>query len=85
MGNAVAKLVPAGVQGGARRRTGWTDVKISEAHRFIAEAVEVGCLQDGIAMAGQVPVALVVAQDEDDVGMGWVSPDSRGNEGHQQQ
>ena len=65
--DAVAELMPARVQGGARRRAGWADVEVSEAHRLVVEAVKVGSLKDRVPVTGQVPVALVVGEDEDDV------------------
>jgi hypothetical protein len=43
-------------------------VEIGEADAFVVEAIEIGRLEDGVAVAREVAVALVVAQDEEDVG-----------------
>jgi hypothetical protein len=69
VGDAVLELVAAGEEGGAGRGTGGADVKILKAHALGAEAVEVGRLEDGVAVGGDVAVALVVGEEEDDVGL----------------
>lgn len=71
VGDAVLELVAAGEQGAAGRGKGGADVKVLEAHALGAEAIEVGCLEDGIAVGGDVAVALVVGEEKDDVGR-WV-------------
>ena len=68
MGDAVLELVPSGEQGGPGRRARGTDVEVGEADTFSVETVEVRGFQDGVAVARQVAIALVVGQDEDDVG-----------------
>ncbi len=53
-------------------------MEIGEAHRLIMKAVQVGRLEDGVAETGKIAVALVVAEDEDDV---WLRGQRRGGEG----
>ena len=43
-------------------------MEIREANAFGVELVEVGRLNEGIALAAQIAVALVIGQDQDDVG-----------------
>jgi hypothetical protein len=43
-------------------------VEIGEARAFVVQAIEVGRLEDGIAVGGDIAVALVVGEDEEDVG-----------------
>ena len=51
----------------AGRRAGRADVEVGEANAFVMQPVEVGRLEDRVAVAGQIAVALVVGEDEDDV------------------
>ena len=67
VGDAVLELVFAGQQRAARRRAGRADVKIGEAHAFVVKAVQVRRLQHGIAVAGEIAITLVIAEDEDDI------------------
>ena len=68
VGDAVLELVPAGHQRAARRRARGADMEVREPHALGMQLVEVGRLEHGIAMRGDVAVALVVGEDEDDVG-----------------
>lgn len=43
-------------------------MKIGEAHAVGVELIKVRGFKDGVAVAGEVAVALVVGHDEDDVG-----------------
>ena len=47
--------------------TEWTDVEIGEANGVSVEGVEVGGFEDGVTVAGEVAVALVIGDDDDDV------------------
>ena len=68
MSDAVFEFMAAGEQGGARGRTGGTDVEIGEAHALGVKGVEVRRFQDGILVGGKIAVALIVGEDEKDVG-----------------
>ena len=46
-------------------------MEIGEAHALVVQAVDVRRQDHGIAEARDVAIALVVGQDEDDVGAGW--------------
>ena len=67
VGDAVLELMPAREERAAGRGAGGADVEVGEAHALGADAVEVGCLEDGVPVGGDVPVALVVGEKEDDV------------------
>jgi hypothetical protein len=43
-------------------------VEVGEAHALGAESVEVGRLEDGISVGGKITVALIVGEDEENVG-----------------
>ena len=58
-----------GEQGGARRRARGSNVIVLELRRLGGEAVDVRGFDDGIARETEVAVALVVGDDEDDVGL----------------
>lgn len=68
MGDAIAELVAAGQEGRTGRRAGGADVILGEAQALRVQAVEVRGLQDGVSVAAQFAVALIIAHDEDDVG-----------------
>ena len=53
-----------GSRGCARR----AHVVVGETNALAMELVEVRCLDHGVAVAAELAVALVVGQDEDDVG-----------------
>jgi hypothetical protein len=66
--DADARGVAAGQERGARRRTdGVRGAEIGEAHALGGHAVEVGGA-DARAVAAEIAVAEIVAEDEDDVG-----------------
>ena len=54
---------------GSGRRTRRAHLKIREARCLIIEGIDVRCFEDRIAHAGEIPHALVVRHDEDDVGL----------------
>jgi len=58
-----------GEQSAAGRRAGGSDVVVVEGDGLGVELVDVGSLDPGVAIAGEVAVALVVGDDEDDVGL----------------
>ena len=67
MGDTRTKLMAAGHERGPRRRAGRAHVKFSEPHALIAKPIEVGRVDDRIAMRGDVAIALVVGHHVDDV------------------
>ena len=67
MGDAVLELMAPGDERAAGGRTRRTDMEVREAHALVMQAVHVGRLEDGIAVGGNIAVALVVGQDENDV------------------
>ena len=66
--NAGAIAVVAGEKAGAGGGAGGADVVVGEAHGLLVEAIEAGRADCIVAVAAQVAVALVVGEDEDDVG-----------------
>lgn len=66
-GSRVAHVVSGHERSPGGRAEG-ADMEIGEAHRFGVKAVEVGGLEDGVAVTGEITVALVVGHDEDDIG-----------------
>src|SRR5262249_54432457 len=65
---AVAQRVLPGHQLPARRRTHRRDVKVAEAHALAAQLVQVGRFQRRIPMRRKIAIALIVADNDDDVG-----------------
>ena len=66
--DAVAKRRAAREQGRARRTAhGAGGVALREPHALVRERVEVRCLDDGMAVAGEVAIAEVVGEEEDEV------------------
>jgi hypothetical protein len=43
-------------------------LEIGEADAFAAELIQVRCLEDGIPVRAEIPVTLVIREDEDDIG-----------------
>jgi hypothetical protein len=68
VGDAIFEFVATGEKGGARGRTGGADVEIGEAHALSVESVEVRSFQDGISVGGEIPVALIIREDEENIG-----------------
>ncbi len=68
VGDAGAELVPAGHDGAAGRRAGRADVEVLETEGLVVEAVQIRRADHGIAVTAEVTVALVVGEDQDDVG-----------------
>src|SRR5262245_30647559 len=70
--DADAGRCAAGHERGARWRTvGVAGIAAGEAESFSREAVEIWGLDVAAAVAGEVAVAEVVVEDEDDVGARW--------------
>ena len=67
VGDAGLELMPARHYGRPRGGTGWAGVKIGEADAFVVETIQIGGLDDWVAVSGDVAVALIVGQDEHDV------------------
>ena len=65
--DAVFEFVTAGEQRGARGCAGGADAEVLEAHALRMQAVHVRRFEDGIAVAGDVGVALIVSEEENDV------------------
>ena len=76
--------VKSGHELAARGRAHGGDVKVREADAFSMEAIHVGRLEDRIAVTGEVPVALIIGEDDQDIGLerGGVSS-GRGEDGEQ--
>src|SRR5207302_1028813 len=70
VGDAIAEFMTAGHQRRARGRAGWADVEVGEANTLTVKPVEVGCLQNRVAVTGQVAITLVIREQEDNVGPG---------------
>ena len=64
----VLELVPPGEQGAAGRRAGRADMEVHEPHTIGVQPIEVRRPEDGVAVGREVAVALVVGEDEEDVG-----------------
>jgi len=63
--------IAAGEEGGARGRAdGRVGVPLREANAVRGEAVEVRRAEVGLAHAGEVAAALVVGEEDEDVGLG---------------
>ena len=77
--------VESGEEGG---ETGTADtgggVAVDEAGRMSGEAVEIGSVDGAVAHEAKVPVALVIGDDEENVGaglrMGETGSESKGNQ-----
>jgi hypothetical protein len=67
VGDAVLKFMAAGEQRGACGGAGGTHTEVLKAHALGVEAVEVRRFENGIAVGGEIAVALVVGEQEDDV------------------
>ena len=63
------------VSSGQQHRPSWRaadrDVEVREANALISQPVEVRRLQHGVAVTREVAVALVIGDEEDDVGQTW--------------
>ena len=70
VGDAVLKFMAAGEEGAACRGARGADVEIRETHALGAEAIEVGRLQDGISVGGDVAVTLIIGKDEKNIRLG---------------
>jgi hypothetical protein len=67
--DAVLEFMAAAEQRAARRRTRGAHHEVFEADALASDAVHVGRLEDRIAMRGNIAVALIVGEEEDDVGL----------------
>ena len=49
-------------------------MEVAEAHALVVKLVKIRCLQDGVAVGREIPVALVIGEDDDDVwvGLRWI-------------
>ncbi len=65
-----ALVVPAGEQGGPGGGTERLCIKVGEANRFAGQAVHDGSLNVRIPVNAHIPPALVVGQNQDDIGTG---------------
>ena len=62
-----AVAVATGEEARARGCAGRADMVVGEVGAFGVEVVDVGCLDDVIAMAAEVTISLVVGNDKYDV------------------
>ena len=67
--HASAIVVATSQQTRTCRRANGRDVKVVEAHTLAREPVDVRRMQDGIAVKAKVAMALIVGENDDDVGM----------------
>jgi hypothetical protein len=65
--DSIPELMPSRHQRGPRRCAGWTHLEISEAHALAVERIEMRRLENGIPMASEVAVSLVIGEDENDI------------------
>ena len=65
---AVAKRIEPGQELPAGGRAHGRGVEVGEAEALLVQAVDVGGLEDWVAVAGEVAIALVVGEDDQDVG-----------------
>ena len=70
VGDAVFFRMASGHEGGASRGAGGGDHEMGEAGAGIMEGIEVGGFQPGVTVAAEGREALVIGDDEDDVGAG---------------
>ena len=68
VGHTRAKLMSAGHQGRPGWSTGGADMKLGQPHALVTQPVELRCLENGIAVAADIAIALVVSHHIDDVG-----------------
>ena len=84
VGHSIAEFMTTGQQRRAGGRARGADMVLREAEALRVEAVEVRSSQDRVAVARHLPVALIVAHDEDDIGpaageaLGWARTQVRG-------
>ena len=67
MGYPSAELMHPAKQGGPGGGAGWTDVKIVKAHTFLPQFIGVGSLEVGVAMGIDIPISLIIGEDENDI------------------
>ncbi len=67
MRDAIVKFMAAGLDRRACGRAGGADVKIRKPRAVFVELIEVRCLDDRIAVTGEVAVALIIGDDQNDV------------------
>ena len=79
--------IAAGHQRGPSRRAIAVHMEVAEPHGFVGQAIQVRRLDDRIAVAAQVAVALIVGEQDDDIGLAWrlrriagVDPGQRGKQ-----
>ena len=54
-------------QSSTSRRASWTDMIIRQAQTLLVELIYIRSLNNGIAVASQIPVALIISDHENDV------------------
>ena len=63
-------MMPSGQQGGSTGRANrTTGIKVAELNPLLGQLVEPGGLVGLAPVTGQIPVALVIGEDDDDVGL----------------
>ena len=68
MPNSSAVGPVAGQECAPSWRAGWGDVIIAQRSRFGKKFVDVGCLDYWVAIAPKISVALIVREDNDNIG-----------------
>ena len=67
MGDPGTELMHSAKQSGPGGGAGWTDVKIVKAHTFLPQFIGVGSLEVGVAMGIDIPISLIIGEDENDI------------------
>ena len=65
--DAVLELMPAREQRATRRGASRRDLEVNKPHTLCAKAIEVRRLEDRVTMGGNIPIALVIGQNEQDI------------------
>jgi len=69
VGDAIAKLVSSGHQRRPRGGARGADVKVGEPDALVMDPIDIGGLQHRIPVTRHVAIALVVGENENDVGL----------------
>lgn len=69
VGDAILELVHAGHEGCAGRGAGWAHVEVIKADTLIVQAIDMWGLQERVPMPAEIAVALVIGENEDNVGL----------------
>ena len=68
MGHPSTEFVHPAEQSGSGGGAGWTDIKIIKAHTFLPQFVGMGSLEVWVTMSIDIPISLIICEDEYDIG-----------------